>query len=83
MIQLKNYWKKIQKTQERIEKKKQDFQMRQNLILAQTKNHVRTELLDKAEEKILNLFPHKKMGKEVKHFIKMLDENQEALKKSL
>ncbi|MGN0919375.1 MAG: hypothetical protein ACI4OR_01250 [Alphaproteobacteria bacterium] len=63
--------------------KKQDFSVRQNLMALQIKNHLRQELLDKAEKKVLS---HKKAAvseKEIAHFIEMLSEKETLLKKAL
>lgn len=72
-----------QKTKEQVEVKEQDFQMRSSLMILQIKNHLRTDLLNKAEEKILKVSPQKSLNKDIEHLIQMLNENKEKLKESL
>lgn len=66
-----------------IQIKEQDFHMRQNLMLLQMKDHLRTELLDKVEDKIKANKKKTITEKEINHFIQMLTENETQLKKSL
>jgi len=66
-----------------VQAKRQDFRVRQNLMELQIKNHLRQELLDKAEEKLASLNKKTVSEKEMAHFIKTLVENEMPLKKSL
>ena len=67
-----------------VESKKQDFQTRKNIILNQTKNHIRTHLLNETEKELLKISPHKKqMGQDLDHFLKKLHENKTSLEELL
>lgn len=71
----------LQKERKSIDTKKQDFQVRQKMIELQSKENLKKQLLDKAEEEILNV-PRTKTAdfRDVEHFIKMLHKNEEKLK---
>ena len=71
----------LQKERKSIDTKKQDFQVRQKMIELQSKENLKKQLLDKAEEKVLNV-PRTKTAdfRDVEHFIKMLHKNEEKLK---
>ena len=74
----------LQKEQARILAQTQDFQTRQNLTLSQTKNHLRTHLLNETEKGILKSHSSSKAPpKEIAHFITALKENQKKLNDSL
>lgn len=83
-LKIKSFQKEYEERIEtQIQAKRQDFRVRQNLMELQIKNHLRKELLDKAEEK-LTFLNHKNVSeKEIAHFIKVLNENEMLLKKSL
>ena len=85
--ELQSKIKSIQKEfEERIENqiqnRKQDFQVRQNLMTLQIKNHLRQDLLDKAENQILTHKSHAVSEKDIAHFIKILSEKEDLLKKT-
>ena len=59
--------------------KKQDLQVRENLMLGQTKKRLSNQLLDAVEERI---FKNKTTpSKDVQHFVQVLHEKSEDLKK--
>ena len=72
----------LQKEENLVKAKEQDFQVRQNILIMQTKENLKKQLLDQAEEQVLN---SKKLGRsssrDLDHFIKMLCKNEEKLKK--
>ena len=72
-----------QKTKTQIETKKQDFQVRFHLTEVQIKNHLRTQLLNQAEEEILKKSHLKNLDKEVYHLVQMLRENKDQLRTAL
>ena len=72
-----------EKIKARTEAQRQDFQVRQNMMALHMKNHLRTELLNRAEKKVLKPVSIKSLDKDVNHLIQMLHENKDELKKSL
>ena len=73
-----------QKEKNSVDMKKQDFFVRQNIILLQAKENLKKQLLDKAEEKILNQRHSKASDKQdIDHFIEMITKNEEKLKSVL
>ena len=70
-----------EKLERQLHTKEQDFEIRQNLMELQIKNHLRDELLKQVESKIISIKKKMVSEKEVAHFIKMLDKNEGALKK--
>ena len=81
--------KKIQhlfeeKTENQIALKKQNIKIQQDLIGAQMKNNLRSDLLDGVQEKISkSAYPKRTSSKEIQHFLKVLHENEEQLQISL
>ena len=78
--QIQKEWN--EKLERQLYTKKQDFEMRQNLMELQIKNHLRDELLKQVESKIISIKKKTVSEKEIAHFIKMLDKNESLLKKS-
>ena len=75
----KEFAAKEKRTLDRVE---QDFSVRQNLILKNIKNHLRDQLLDQAEKKILDRpVSSKNLEKEIKHFLHVFHANEEELKR--
>ena len=74
----------LKKKQVYTENKNQNFQIQKMLLMSQTKNHLRTQLLQMVTHKILNFKrPKHPTSQEVQHFIKMLNENKDSLNQNL
>ena len=74
----------LKKEQVYTENKNQNFQIQKMLLMSQTKNHLRTQLLQMVTHKILNFKrPKHTTSQEVQHFIKMLNENKDFLNQNL
>ena len=61
--------------------KKQDFQVRQNLLQTQTKKRISKQLLDTVEEHVFK--NQRASSKDVSHFIQALHEQADDLKKAV
>lgn len=72
-----------EKTKVYTEAQKQDYHMRQMMTMIHMKNNLRSELLNQAEEKILQQSSPKSLTKDVQHLIQMLDNNKDKLKEAL
>ena len=74
----------LEKEKVQIESQKQDFQTRKNIHLMQTKNRIRTYLLNETEKKLFEIkVSPKQNSQDIQHFIKKLHEEQNALKELL